>query len=661
MVSPGIVLAGESVPSVEDPPRLLVVSWDGAPDWVIDRLLDEGRLPNLAAMARRGVRAQHSVTASPSKTAVGHAALWTGCWPADNGVVNNEVPLAEDGSTTVLEHRRGFDSVVLEAEPLYLTAALAGREVAVLSATHSYPTEPHLETLEAAGVAAENLTVFSGFEHRLAEGRLYDAEDLVAIGEGWTDLPSHQGELRELRLQAAETSFYALVYDDPEDPTEGFDRLLIRAGSRRGGGRDVTLRPRAGDPRRAEGWSPFFPVRKLGQQAQTQFRLFELSADGSSLALYQWKASALAGHASPERHADYSRHYIFHDDAFWRYGSGRLGRSLMRGGDGETERRLLEIVARDTDLLIAGSRWAFESWGPEVIFHYSPMSDSAGHMWMGTLDPESPVHDPRLAEKLWPYYIAVFEHLDRWLGVLLELAGDDTVVALVTDHGMAGTGANIHLNRVLEEADLLHRTPAGGIDLARTSILAAEADFFLRLNDERWVGGRKMSKPERQHILEEATKALLALRDKATDRPLIREVVRPDQLSPAEAEDRGIVCRRCGDLYLDPVAGYYPRNGLATRTVTPHFLSWGQGSHGFSPDRRKMHAIAFFAGPGLRRGIEIAPIRHIDIAPTLAHLVGLRAPAQSKGRLLEEALLGPVELTKPTAAGGRTDVESDAP
>lgn len=59
----------------ESPRRLVVISWDGAADWVVDRLLAEGRLPHLAALAARGVAAEYSVTTFPSKTAAGHDRL----------------------------------------------------------------------------------------------------------------------------------------------------------------------------------------------------------------------------------------------------------------------------------------------------------------------------------------------------------------------------------------------------------------------------------------------------------------------------------------------------------------------------------------------------------------------------------------------------------
>jgi hypothetical protein len=52
-----------------------------------------------------------------------------------------------------------------------------------------------------------------------------------------------------------------------------------------------------------------------------------------------------------------------------------------------------------------------------------------------------------------------------------------------------------------------------------------------------------------------------------------------------------------------------------------------------------MHAIFYAAGPGLRTGVAIPPIRHLDVAPTLAHLIGIPAPPQAEGRVVTEALL----------------------
>jgi len=51
-----------------------------------------------------------------------------------------------------------------------------------------------------------------------------------------------------------------------------------------------------------------------------------------------------------------------------------------------------------------------------------------------------------------------------------------------------------------------------------------------------------------------------------------------------------------------------------------------------------MHAIFYAAGPGLRRGVKIGPVRHVDVAPTLAAAVGMPAPKDATGEVVEGAL-----------------------
>ena len=626
-----LALADVSAVTQQTQPRLVVISWDGAPDWAVDRLLVEGQLPNRARLAARGAVAAHSVVACPSKTAAGHAALWTGCWSDCNGITGNSVPVLPRAEHTLLEAGRGFSSEALTAEPLYVTAARAGRRVAVLSATQVYPFAPHLTTFAAAGVPADRFLAFSGFEHEIASGRLHRADELHPAGNGWRDLPRHRGTAVELALPCGDTTLVALVFDDPGDPIPGFDTVLIRR-SRADTGGQALLKPRAaGGP---TGWSAPFPVRRGDLEGATFLRLFELAPDGSRFALYRRAAHAVAATGPAAAIAGYRAAYPgFHDDPFWLYEQGGLGPTLAAGGDGEAERRALEIVAHDCDLLIAGSRWALGQWRADVLFHYSPMTDSAGHTWVGALDPTAPGHDPALAARVWPCYAAVFHELDRWLGAVVEAAGPDAVVAVVSDHGMAGVNRFLDVNRILERAGLLARLPGGGIDLTDTGVLApAFGDFFLAVNDTSWLGGIVVP-AERDRVLDAAVAALLAARDPDTGHALIERVFRPEQFP-----GRGIGGPRGGDLYFDPAPGYYPAQLPVDRVVAPLPETWGAGMHGFDPERRTMHAIFVVAGPGVAAGTALPAMRQIDVAPTLARLAGIPAPPQAVGHVIGGAL-----------------------
>ncbi|MFJ5899321.1 alkaline phosphatase family protein [Streptomyces sp. NPDC093064] len=81
-----------------------------------------------------------------------------------------------------------------------------------------------------------------------------------------------------------------------------------------------------------------------------------------------------------------------------------------------------------------------------------------------------------------------------------------------------------------------------------------------------------------------------------------------------------------GDLVAEPVAGW----------------SFGvddpDGPRGYHGRTGEMQAGLLLAGRGLLPGVPPVQARHVDIAPTIAALLGIPAPAQAEGRILTEAL-----------------------
>ena len=76
------------------------------------------------------------------------------------------------------------------------------------------------------------------------------------------------------------------------------------------------------------------------------------------------------------------------------------------------------------------------------------------------------------------------------------------------------------------------------------------------------------------------------------------------------------------------------RRGFAsgTRTTGPLVApSKQKGTHGYLPDVPEMRASFFVMGRGVAAGRSLGEIDMRDVAPTLAHLLGLRMP-QADGR-----------------------------
>jgi len=610
--------------------RLILISWDGAADWVVDRLLEEGKLPNLQRMIRRGVRAEYVTPAFPSKTAPGHAAIWTGAFSDINGVFNNTVPFSPSLEHSILESRDGFDSSVLRAEPIWLTAALAGKRVVALSATHQAPAAPYLEAMRAAGVPEDHFLGFDGFRTEIAPPMVIAGGD-VRPATGWTALDASQGRARDLSMRIGDQEFHVAVFDSIHDPTNGFDSVRICPERKKADAPEcILLKPAEARPDLSQ-WSRPVRITQGGLYGLTYFRLFLLTPDGQ-MVLYRRAVNGFRTTAPPEIMEAYlAASGGFIDDGVASYLNGTLGPTLWNGGQGAAERRLVEIIRLNINLLDRGARFALEKLGPDLLLHYTSTSDSVGHAWMGALDPDSPTHDARLAARLWPFYSEVLQLQDAWLGTILNRAGG-AVVSLVSDHGMAGAGKIFYPNAALEEAGLLVRTEDGAIDLSRTKVCAPPwGDFFVSVNSTAWKDG--IVRPEdRDEVLREAVRALLAVVDPDTGAAVVKRVLRRGEMEGTGGRGEG-----GGDLYLDLADGYAPSPAPAPQPVRRLSSPIGNGVHGFNPLLPKMHSIWYATGAGLARGRQIGPIRQIDIAPTLGRLLGIAAPRHSIGRVVNEA------------------------
>jgi predicted AlkP superfamily pyrophosphatase or phosphodiesterase len=616
-----------------DAPHLIIISWDANANWVVEKLLKENKLPNVARLAERGVRADYVTPAFPSKTAPGHAAIWTGAYSDVNGVSGNTVPLLPRESHTLLEQQDGFDSAALRAEPIWLTALLAGKRVVGSAATHMAPATPYLSAMKAAGIPEECFLSFDGFRVDIAPAAVLTAQKLTPAS-AWPGVRADQGRTKEMSIDIGDNHFHVLAYDDSSDPAAGFDTVAVCTDRKQMTPDCAVLKPaEAADS--TTRWSKPFRVTKGKLSGLTSFRLFSLAKDGSEMTLYQRASAGMRSTASDELSEEYMRAAGGSTDTgFQIYERGGLGPLLSQHGDGTAEKRLIEIIRRDLEMRERRGTFALQRLNPDLFFDYSSATDDAGHFWMGALDPESGVYDAALAEKIWPFYAAVFQLQDAWLGRLIEAAGPNTIVSLVGDHGMTGTSRTFYPNAVLERAGLLARAADGRtIDLAKTLICAAPwGDYFLSVNSTDWKSGI-VSPADREQVLRRAMDALLEATDPQTGKRIVTRIFRPE-----ETVGLGMGGPAGGDLYMDLAPGYSPSARLSNDVVQKSASSIGSGTHGFFPLRTKMQTVWFAAGPGLAAGKTISGMRQIDIAPTLSQALGIPVPKNAKGHVIGEAL-----------------------
>lgn len=200
-----------------------------------------------------------------------------------------------------------------------------------------------------------------------------------------------------------------------------------------------------------------------------------------------------------------------------------------------------------------------------------------------------------------------FERIDGFIGQLREAVqdaglGDQTVFVIVGDHGFVPVHTNVNVNALLLATGFA-KLEAGKIvaspDL-RVSALGGSAAIYLREGADPAFAAR----------LETALRAEIDRR--------YRGLV--ELLPRAELEAMGAFPGAA--LGLASAEGYMLIAIDAPLPVLPTGAL--KGMHGYLPTLPGMATGFIAAGPGIRRGLELPVVRQIDVAPTVAALLGLR-------------------------------------
>jgi hypothetical protein len=365
-----------------------------------------------------------------------------------------------------------------------------------------------------------------------------------------------------------------------------------------------------------------------GGRAAVFARLFDLAPDGSRLLLYATPAHLLSAHpASIETALLEESGGFVGNSAAWLYERGGLGPTLAQGGDGTAERRLLETAAlalrqfrRLADFGRARTPW-------DLLVLYVPFPDDLLHVWLGLLDPTLKSHDPDLAARLRPFLDRGLALLDDYVGAVTAELGPEVHVAIASDHGQVGVDRVLRVNAALRAAGLAQVGAEGQVDLARTQALFFADSGYIVLNRSARPGGTVT--PEQEDDVVRRVRAALAAVRGPSGETVVREVI-----DARGGGDFGLGPPYGGDLYLSLAPGCFAVRGFDPPALE---VEAPGGEHQGEIDRPGLLSALLLHGPGIRSGTDLGTPRAIDIAPTLACLLGLDPPAQAEGQALAMA------------------------
>lgn len=612
------------------PNRVAYVSLDGGGAQVLDRLVAMGAMPTLAALRQEGAWAEGGVQAHfPSKTAAGHAALWTGAYGDVNGVTSNKMLRLPAAHHPITEVEEGFDARALVAEPIWTTAARQGKQAVVLYGTHLTP----FSVYEPGGLwggpfpAGGGQSLIDGYGEvtgksrivgQVLEGPWKPVEGPVALGWRSELPPLGQG------FSLGDRPFQLWLLADPLNPAPGYDGAAVAP-------LDAPqalqlLRPSSGEG----AWATQLRAERGPGARAADLGLLHLDAKGEAQ-FYLTPAMRTLSNAPAWEARLIDQVAPFQAGAGAEpYKAGRFGKSWAKGGDGSAEARYLATVRH----LLAGERRRVQRLlatpGWDLAVQYVTYPDEALHLWYGLADPNTPYHRPDIAPKAWKALAEVGFEVDRLLAAYRQDPQLSLVVA--ADHGFAGLGRKFYPNRVLAQAGLLVLKDNGQVDLSKSLAYYPPTDgCFVIINRQSRAQGIV---PEAQvpQVLARIEAAMRAAKD-PSGKPILRHTLRA-----TEAPELGIMGPRGGDVYLDPVPGT-TFDPAATATVLVSELSQPVGGHLFDPRRSDMLASLTLAGPGVKPGSRLGRIAQTQIAPTVAALLGIQPPAQAQRPALLQALV----------------------
>jgi len=612
------------VPHVRGETRLVVAVLEGAGAALVAEAAGRGALPHLDALRHEGSFGRLRPP-FPARGPAAQATLWTGAWPDRHGVVGDGAPRP---SGSVLETSAGDRSTALGAEPLWVASAREGVPTVVVGVPQGVPSGPFLEEQQFGNDLGRDLILLAHDATGIEAGVL-TARDLSPGGPAsWTG-----GDLgpsaREVDLPVGSGTLPGLLFDDPEDPVSGLDTLAL--SRTRDLSSAVVLKP---VPTGREE-DPFAAVRfqTAGGPAFVHFRLFALSPDGRELLLWHSGAARTVASRPRVETAVTDEEGLVAEGAHGLYAEGAFGTPLWEGGDGTAEQRYLETVrlAVRQHTRLASFTLERTRWGLAIL--HLPFPAEPLKLWAGRLDPSRPGHDAALAVRLRPFLDRALQLSDAWVGEIARRIPDDAALAVVGDRGLGGADRVVRPNVALEAAGLLKTNDDGTIDLAQTKVVYAPANGgFLVVNGDSRPGGVQPRKGE-PLVRAGSFAAMEKIVDPSTGEPVIAEFFQPGQ----RGAPPGIGGPPGGVLYLRPAPGVV----LSPDTRGPVVETIETRGEAFDPDAPSAAGSLVLTGRGVAGGRSLGEVAMVDVAPTLARLLGLGAPRQAQGTLIPRVLNEP--------------------
>jgi 2',3'-cyclic-nucleotide 2'-phosphodiesterase (5'-nucleotidase family)/predicted AlkP superfamily phosphohydrolase/phosphomutase len=658
-----------SLPSAEtadaaNGPKAILFASDGMRPDLVDKYAGEGLMPTYSELMASGVKGQNGLLqAFPPNTGVGWHTLATGTWPSEHGSMNNTYFRVGEGN---FNNRTSFATDgVLQADHIGQAAERAGKKVVSVEWVASRNLSPQLQ-----GPVVDFRTFFSNrgilLNYDLAGqpaganafGVSYQRVDLDPAS-GWTNVPtSHSPALQE-QLKITNTAFPAsdnvdrfydlYIYDTSDDGTANHNRVLVVPSTAGKNGNAEVADLAAGD------WQDVkvtLTGARAGQTAGFYLKAIEISP--SQFRIYFTSVQRV--------NATYN--------ALGAAGSAAFAETLASQFPTSTAADFapLEagIVDEDTyveqglmwkDATFAYLHHIFDTLGvdPDLLLLGNPVTDEFQHQFMGLYTPTDMDGDPNpyfddVTNDNVPdgrtairegYVRSAYAEADETLALGRELMGESANVFATSDHGFAPQWYAVNAGKILADAGITGaenisncRAPAAP---ARAKACWAGGTAQIHINLAGRDPGGIVPAADYENVRNQIINAFQNLTDPANPgAQVVDRIIKKENLRNVDGTD-ALHPSRSGDVTVALRPPYqYDAATPGQRIAFSQFF----GQHGYRPDlvdlehNVNLHATFIASGPGIREQSAVAGVRAIDVAPTLAFLMGIPGPQNASGKIL---------------------------
>jgi 2',3'-cyclic-nucleotide 2'-phosphodiesterase (5'-nucleotidase family) len=655
--------------------KVVLFAADGMRPDLVDRYAKKGLLPEMDDLMDDGLKGKNGLLqAFPPNTGVGWASLATGAWPSVHGSTNNT--FHRTGESNFNNSTSFAAPGILQADTIAQAAERAGKKVVAMEWVAARGYTPGLNGPVVdfrTFIGGRGITLNFDIPGNTAAAFFvqYQQQEL-APAVGWTNVPASFSPARQTSFTHNNSQipgnglWDVYVYDSTNDSTVNYDRVLVVNSSNGKNGSLAATTPFArGEWRDAK--VTLASGTFAGRTAGFYMKLIDLSADAETFRLY---------FTSVQRaNATYN--------ALGPAGSTAFEETLNKDFPTSTAADFapLEAGIVDEDTYIEqGLMWKDAHWEylkyivntlgvkPDLLLVGTPVTDEFQHQFMGLVTPKdlngrpNPYFDDLTNDNIPDGRVAIREgyirsayvEADETLELARDLMGGNPTTVATSDHGFAPQWYAVNVSKVLVDLGLQEREQSGncrkaandpgttnpGDTLAKECHAGGTSQIYINLAGRDPATGNTPQVPAANYeaVRNQIVAAFQNLTDPANPGvKVVERVFKKEELRNVDGTD-ALHPNRSGDVVVVFRPPYQTDAQTPGQTIA---FSQFFGQHGYLPDlvnlkrNVNMHASFIAAGPGIeetRR--EVKGVRAIDVAPTLAFLMGIPGPQNAQGKIL---------------------------